>query len=131
MLKTNSKKAIENLKKWIIEHFNPSGYIDPDGDKNDIKDVCKFIYRQFLIEKYYGAEKYYSNMRMQYCFEDWAQGLPSILDTADYYYNNTAINVLGDILEETDEEKARYTQEKAEKLMTSLLFIHISKIAKS
>ena len=28
MLRTNSKKAIDNLKKWTVEHFDADGYND-------------------------------------------------------------------------------------------------------
>ena len=61
MLRTNSKKAIDNLKKWIIDNFN----ID-------------------------------------------------------------AVNK-GDILEQTEEERNRYTEAEAEKCMTYLLYRTIKK----
>lgn len=31
MLRTNSKKAIDNLKKWTVEHFDADGYNDFNG----------------------------------------------------------------------------------------------------
>lgn len=130
MLRTNSKKAIDNLKKWTVEHFDADGYNDFNGDKNNFSDCAKFIYRVFLREKYEGAEHYYRNTRMQDIFADWCAGLPSVLDTADYYYTRRAVDVLGEILEETDEEKARYTQTQAEKLLSALLWLHISKAAR-
>jgi hypothetical protein len=54
-------------------------------------------------------------------FADWAAGLPSILDTC-YYYNRSAVDDLGAILEETAEEKARYSEAQAETLLTSLIY---------
>ena len=131
MLRTNSKKAIENLKKWTVEHFDADGYNDFNGDENNFSDCAKYIYRVFLREKYEGAENYYRNTSMQDIFADWCADLPSVLDTADYYYTRRAVDVLGEILEETEEEKARYSQTQAEKLLTALLCLHISKAARS
>ncbi len=131
MLKTNSKKAIENLKKWTVDHFNADDYGDFDGDENNFSDCAKYIYRVFLREKYEGAEHYHRNTSMQDIFADWCAGLPSILNTADYYYTRRAVDVLGEILEETDEEKARYSQTQAENLLSALLWFHISKAARA
>ncbi len=131
MLRTNSKKAIENLKKWTVDHFNADDYGDFDGDKNNFSDCAKFIYRVFLREKYEGAENYYRNARMQDVFVDWCAGLPSVLNTADYYYTRSAVDVLGEILEETEQEKARYTETQAENLLSALLWLHISKAARA
>lgn len=49
-------------------------------------------------------------------------GLPSFLGTYKYYYSGSAIDVLGDILEQTEEERNRYTEAEAEKCMTYLLY---------
>lgn len=46
-------------------------------------------------------------------FADWCAGLAGVLDTR-YYYNRSAVDNLGAILEETDEEKAKYTEDQAE-----------------
>lgn len=127
MLRTNSKKAIENLKKWTVEHFDADGYNDFNGDENNFSDCAKFIYRVFLREKYEGAENYYRNTSMQDIFADWCADLPSVLDTADYYYTRSAVDVLGDILEQTEEERNRYTEAEAEKCMTYLLYRTIKK----
>lgn len=130
MLRTNSKKAIENLKKWTVEHFDADDYGDFDGDENNFSDCAKYIYRVFLREKYEGAEHYYRNTSMQDTFADWCAGLPSILNTADYYYTRRAVDVLGEILEENEEEKARYSQTQAENLLSALLWLHIPKAAR-
>ena len=127
MLRTNSKKATENLKKWTVEHFDADGYNDFNGDENNFSDCAKYIYRVFLREKYEGAENYYRNTSMQDIFADWCAGLPSVRNTADYYYTRRAVDVLGEILEETEEEKARYSQTQAEKCMTYLLYRTIKK----
>lgn len=129
MLKTNSKKALENIRAYILENFNGENY-DFNGDSNDFHAVAVFIYNTFIEEKYKGAENYYfrRGMRLQDVFEDWAAGLPSILDTC-YYYNRSAVDDLAAILEES--EQAKYNDEsEAEKLLTGLIFLQLSKEAR-
>ena len=54
-------------------------------------------------------------------FVDWAQGLPSVLDTC-YFYNRSAVDDLGDILEETQEERNKHTETDAEQCLTRLIY---------
>ena len=54
-------------------------------------------------------------------FVDWCQGLPSALDTL-YYYNRSAVDDLAAILEETEEEKAKYTEAQAEEILSRLIY---------
>ena len=56
----------------------------------------------------------------------WCQGLPSVIDTC-YYYNRSAVEDLGDILEETEEERNRYTEQDAERLLSCLIYREIRK----
>lgn len=121
MLKTNSKKARENIRRYIMDGFNPEnyGYTMPDT----FKEVASLILDTFREER---PAKYYPRMSEAANFEDWAAGLPSILDTC-YYYNRSAVDDLGNILEETDSEKAKYTEEKAEQLLTALIYRELVK----
>ena len=120
MLKTNSKKAKENLKNYIIEHFDGTNYgIEAP---QDFKELAKIILDTFEVEKF----RSYENARLRHMtkqdlFEEWASGLPSILDTC-YYYNRSAIDDLGEILEQTEQERNRYTESQAEKTLTRLIF---------
>ena len=126
MLRTNSKKAIENIRKYIIEHFDSENY-NFSGDASNFHEVAAFIYKCFIDEKYKGAEGYYARRgySMQDIFAEWAAGLPSVLDTC-YFYNRSAVDDLAEILEESDSEKAKYSDEqKAEKLLTNLISLHI------
>lgn len=50
MLKSNSKQARENVRAYIINHFNPDGY-DFRGDSSDFATVARFIMAQFEREK--------------------------------------------------------------------------------
>lgn len=131
MLRTNSKKAVENIRAYIIKHFDGENY-NFSGDANDFHAVAAFIYKCFIDEKYKGAEGYYARRgySMQDVFAEWAEGLPSVLDTC-YFYNRSAVDDLAEILEESDSEKATYNDErKAEKLLTNLISLHIFKEAR-
>ena len=117
MLKTNSKKARENVREYIINHFNPDLY-DFHGDSSDWETVARYIMARFDREK--RGER---GTRAE-LFADWCAGLPSVLDTC-YYYNRSAVDDLGAILEETDAEKARYTEQQAEKMLTRLIYAEL------
>ncbi len=120
MLKTNSKKARENIQQYIINNFTPEGYTDEKIE--DFENVAAFILKTFRSEKYSTKEdyRYYKGIEAL-AFKDWAQGLPSVLDTC-YYYNRSAVEDLGVILEESEEEKSRYTEEAAENTLTALIY---------
>ena len=59
-------------------------------------------------------------------FTDWTSGLPSVIDCL-YYYNRSAVDDLAAILEETDSEKAQYSEQQAESLLTYLLYRELVK----
>ena len=125
MLRTNSKKAKENLKKYILNNFNPADSQFSDLEETtDIKAACKAIYTIFNVEK--AAVGTYARMSKKERFIDWCQGLPSILDTC-YYYNRSAVDDLGEILEETEAEKEKCSDDEAAALLTSLLYREIVK----
>ena len=118
MLKTNSKKARENIQQYIIDNFTPEGYTDEiiEGFEN----IAKFIIDTFRSEKYSRKAdfKYYNNNEAA-AFADWCAGLPSVLDTC-YYYNRSAVDDVAAILEETETEKSRFSEPEAEKQMRLL-----------
>ena len=125
MLRSNSKKARENVRTYIINHFDGTNYDLPET--NDFNEIANYIYNTFKSEKYYSDNYMLRNkISEQTSFTDWCSGLPSILDTC-YYYNRSAIDDLAAILEETETEKARYTEEKAENYLTYLIYSEIVK----
>lgn len=93
MLRSTSKAAKANIHQYIIEHFDPTGYDYEAIDCTDWQDVARAIWDVWHEEKVYGQHKGFE------CFKDWAQGLPSILDTC-YYYNRSAVKDLAVILED-------------------------------
>lgn len=113
MLRTNSKKAKENLKKYCIESS-----IDYLEENYGYTVTEKNIYS--IIKEVYNIETW-DRIRNRHCmtFETWAGGLPcgGLFD----YYLHDAIGTAGKILEETEEERNRYTETEAENLMTALI----------
>lgn len=120
MLKTNSKKAHENIRAYIIANYDPTNYELPETD--NFSEIATNIYKTFQSEKYYRAK----GIPEFTLFEEWASGLPSIMDTC-YYYNRSAVDDLGEILEETESEKKRYTEREAESFLTRLIYNEIKK----
>lgn len=128
MLKTNSKKASENIRAYIIDNFTAEDRTN--NPPQEWHGIAAFILDTFRSEKYSTPEDFrYYNLRECAAFADWCAGLPSVLDTC-YYYNRSAVDDLGAILEETEEEKARYIEEQAEETLTTLIYKELIKGAR-
>lgn len=124
-MKTTNKKTRQNVRQYILDHFEPCGY-DFTGPCT-FQNVARFILEVYASEKYYSPEyqaaKGFTN---EVVFMDWCQGLPSVLDTC-YYYNRSAVVDLGNILEQSERERAQYTEEQAERLLTHLIYQELVK----
>ena len=125
MLKTNSKKARDNVRKYIMHHF--------DGCNHGIESPKTFEETAAVILSIFRAEQpaigSYAAMSEKDRFANWASGLPSILDTC-YYYNRSAADDLGSILEEVEGEKAKYSESQAESLLTWLIYRELMGVEK-
>lgn len=121
MLKTNSKKAKENIKNYIIKNYERGEDYSHHGinvDTTNWEEIKKNIKDIFDLE----VGHYRSRQIGEYnAFKEWCQGLPSIINTC-YYYNRSAIKDLGDILEETEEERNKFNEEQAEEKLTYLIY---------
>ena len=120
MLRT--KKANENIRAYIMDNFTPENYTD--NPPKDFPEVAAFILDTFRKEKM--PDYRYRDCNEFAAFTDWCQGLPAVLDTC-YYYNRSAVDDLGAILEETAEEKARFSEPEAERRLTWLIYRELSK----
>ena len=129
MLRTNSRAARENLQRYITESVGD--YLQEcaayDGKKIDLSsfhDVAAAIYETFCNEFKPG---YYSRRGIpeNETFCNYAQGLPcgALFD----YYLHSAVKTLGDILQETDAERSRFTETDAENMLTILIYREIKK----
>lgn len=128
MLRSNSKKAIENIKKYIVDHFDCSGY-DLEKEPETFPEIARFILATCWEEKRYNAPERFGKIPTQETFIDWCQGLPSVLDTC-YYYNRSAVTDLGDILEETEAERNKFSEQDAERMLSCLIYRELTHAAK-
>ena len=120
MLRT--KKAIGNIRAYIMDNFTPENYTG--NPPKDFPGVAAFILDTFRKEKM--SDFRYHNCNEFAAFADWCSGLPSVLDTC-YYYNRSAVDDLGRILDETEEEKERFTEAEAERRLTWLIYRELGK----
>lgn len=129
MLRSNSKKAIENIKNYVIKNYNPDGYEDNSEEYNatTFKEMAACILKDVRRVKGYEVRKY-KRYGWEEAFADWASGLPGLLDTC-YYYNRSAVDDLGTILEESEAEKERFDESQAEKMLSHLIFRELNKAA--
>lgn len=125
MLKTNSKQVKERIDNYILSNFRD--YAGNEADGRNILEVKDYIARCFLGEMLGFKGDHTKNLRKQGfrmvedAFICWCQGLPYVLNCM-YYYNISAVDLVGDLLEEKRAERNKYTEAEAEKLMTSLLY---------
>ena len=125
MLKTTCKKALDNIRAYILDNTDVTGY--DFAEPKTFEEAAVIIWTEFQTEKQYELCRPRTNI--QECFIEWCAGLPSIIDTC-YYYNRSAVNDLGELLEETEAEKAKYTESQAERMLTCLIYREISKEAR-
>lgn len=123
MLKTNSKKARENVRAYIMSNHNCEEYAAIQADFTQFEEVAAAIYADFDRVTNTPINR---RVSLQDRFAEYAAGLPSIIDTC-YYYNRSAVDDLGAILEESEAEKARFTEAEAEKMLSYLIFREIER----
>lgn len=122
MLRSNSKKALDNIRAYILENTDTTNYEDIEQPKT-FKEASEIIINCFWNEYMKG---YNLQRNHQQCFIDWLSGLPSVFDSC-YYYNRSAVDDLGAILEETEEEKARFTDDQACEMLSGLIYREVTK----
>ena len=122
MIRTNSKKAIENVRTYIMQDQD---YLDEraeyEGKKlSTVDEYLAYAYECFMDEFKYRLEQNYG-CACFVIFEDWARGL-ALGGLFCYYYNRSAKDDLAELLEENEEEKAKYTEQEAEECLTRLIY---------
>lgn len=127
MLRTNSKKAKENIRLWILANYIPEDYTNAfqtetgEYTPENFPEVAASIMDTFHNEKGFDVRRY----GLEIAFIDWMQGLPSILKTLPLLHGWEVAEILGDWLEETTEEKEAYSRkdEDGEKAMKTALHL--------
>lgn len=124
MLRTNSKAAKANIIEYIKQDqdYIEESYNYTPGNDNEL---LASVYGIFLSEKTYELQR--NNYINQFeIFKSWAQGL-ALGGLFCYYYNRSAVDDLGNILEETEEERNKYSEAQAEEMLTKLIYREIVK----
>lgn len=133
MRKTNSKDAIEAIKNAIIENYEAAEEYYTYGGKEaktNYNDICKDILKAFYSEKCELDNRYIAGkISKQDLFIEWMSGLPMAFPISDDIFLGSAIDWLANILDETEEEKERYTENKAETTACKLLYRELTKHA--
>ena len=127
MLRTNSKKAKENIRLWILANYTPEDYTDAFQTETGVytpenfPEVSASIMNAFRKEKGFDVRRY----GLEIAFIDWMQGLPSILETFPLLHGWEVVEILADWLEENAEEKEAYSKkdEGGEKAMETALHL--------
>ena len=119
MLRSNSKAVVAKIRKYIVDEIDPD-YFGLD-EAPDFPTACKLILTACENEKRYNRSRSGFDT-----FKDWAQGLPSAFNTM-YYYNVPAVDLLADWMEETEAEKAKYSESEAEEMITRLIYRELTK----
>ena len=120
MLRTNSKKVREAVKNFIIENYTPENY--GWEETQDFNEVSEMLKKAFYDEKV-RFDKRFEVGRISHfdLFEEWCGGLPSIFCTDDIYLRS-AVDLVGDMLEQTEEERNKYSEKEATLLMVKLIY---------
>lgn len=126
MLRTNSKKAKENIRIWILANYTPEDYANAFQTETgeympeNFPAVSASIMDVFHKEKGVDVRRY----GLEIAFIDWMQGLPSILETFSLL-GWEVTEILGNWLEETAEEKEAYSKkdEDGQKAMKTALHL--------
>ena len=128
MLRTNTKKAKQNLMQYLrnnSEYIKECAAFDGETIETDA-DILSYIWRDFIRVKGHELSRR-RYITQQDAFMDYASGLP--LGVFDYFYNVSAVELVGDILEETEAERSKYSESDAEWLLTYMIYREASKTA--
>lgn len=130
MLRTNSKAAREAVRAYILEDLDYLEERYPERTFETFEDAARAIWEAFQSEEkhYLTDPNWRRRMTAQDVFEEWASGL-ALGGLFLYYYSVSAVDLLGDILQETPEERSKYSEQDAERLLTYLIYSEVTKAA--
>lgn len=123
MLRTNSKKARENIRQWILDNLGS------DYEAGTFQEAAKIIKEHFYAEmiRYHNGFKAGRVSRFE-LFKDWTSGLPGALCCDDIYLR-PVVPVLARILEETEAEASKYSEDEAEAKLVALIYRELEAVA--
>lgn len=117
MVKANSKIARQAIRAYIMDGFGGENYGIEAPET--FEETARVILEIFRREYRHSWEILHRSERES--FVEYCAGLPSILDTC-YYYNRSAVDDLGEILQETPAERGKYSESEAERMLSLLIY---------
>lgn len=122
MLRSNSKKAIGNLGAWLLK--TETGWEKDPTTAEEAAEIIAGFFNDYLGDENSNLHRYELRRLGNYqaIFTDWLAGLPCRI--GDAIYLESATDIIGDILEETKEERAKYSESEAEAKLCALVWIH-------
>ena len=117
MLKTNSKIAKDRVREYVLNSINDEWQADYNG-LISYQEAKAMITDDFTARAY--SSPWERRQNRQTAFIEFLKGLPYYF--ADYYYDRNAVELLGDMLEETEEERSRYSEDQAEEMLSRLIY---------
>ena len=119
-IRTNTKIARKNVVDYIRK------YSEDDLQEAGLQGCSDAEMLQYIRDCFTREAVYENNIRrcgwsLLNVFKDWAGGLP-LGQLFVYMLRRSAVDDLGAILQETEAEKAKYTEDQAEELLTRLIF---------
>ena len=122
-LKTNSKKARENIRQWVLDNLGS------DYEAGTFQEAAKIIKEHFYAEMIKHDNRYKAGRVSRFeLFKDWTSGLPGALCCDDIYLR-PVVPVLARILEETEAEASKYSEDEAEAKLVALIYRELEAVA--
>ena len=130
MLRTNCKQVKNDIWQYVKDTTSGmlEGYENPKAyNLDNDAELAAYLWDIFEAEKYYSIEYIKAHSLPMYkVFRDWTQGLPTCGLGEQWVYNPNPIDIIGDILEQTEGERNKYTEEQAAELLTTLIYREIT-----
>lgn len=121
MLKSNSKKVREAVRAYVVRNCN--GW---EKDPETFEEAATIIKKAWDGYRYQGMRREFKNNIIE-AFKDFAACLPN--NAFDYIAEGDTVKLVGDMLEQTEAERAKYTDSQACDLLTYLIYSEVSKVA--
>ena len=122
MLKTNSKKVREAVRAYVAQKTRGQ-----DGaEMKTFEEAAEVIAKDWGAYRYPGLGRQFG-YSIEEAFKHWAGGLPN--DLFDYIAAGDTVELVGDMLEQTEAERSKYSDSEACDLLTHLILREIRKAA--
>lgn len=118
-IRGNTKKARDRVQAYVLQNVTDYEY----NDFSTFADAADFIDAEFVRQAY--SSKYQQKQNRQQAFIEWSKGLPLDNLFTFWIYRTDPIELVGDILEESEQERARFTEEQAAEKMVYLIYAEV------